>query len=114
MNNLVSKNPVQRFKEGRKIVKALGGLPMVINSRGGVPATRTVVGGVPAVRNTVGGVPSVVSKTTNAVSKVGRGLLGRAGSFQEELQVLQELFFLQLILMNVEKKLQINLILENI
>ena len=25
MNKLVSKNPVQRFKQGRKIVKALGG-----------------------------------------------------------------------------------------
>lgn len=68
MNKLVNKNPVQKFKQGKKIVKALGGLPMVINNRGGVPATRT----------TIGGVPSVVSKTA---SRVGKGLLGRVGGF---------------------------------
>ena len=71
MNKLVSKNPVQRFKQGRKIIKALGGLPMVINT----------VGGVPAVRPVAGGVPSVVSKTASTAGKVGRGLLGRVGGF---------------------------------
>ena len=54
---------------------------MVINNQGGLPAVKTTVSGVPATRTTVSGVPSVTSKTTSAVSKVGRGLLGKAGSF---------------------------------
>lgn len=32
MNKLISKNPIQRFKEGRKIVKAKGGLKTIQNS----------------------------------------------------------------------------------
>ena len=72
MQKLVSKNPIQRFKQGKKIVKALGGLPMVINSNGGVPAVINTVGGVPATRPATGSVGRVLGK----VGRFGRFVKG--------------------------------------
>ena len=48
MNKLVSKNPVQRFKEGKKIVKAQWGLKTredgVIVNRAGIPVGKSIMG----------------------------------------------------------------------
>ena len=49
MNKLVSRNPVQRFKEGRKIIKAQGGLKTVQNAIGS--GINSILGGLFGIRN---------------------------------------------------------------